>query len=352
MKKIGIIFTIIGAILMLFMVFVTIQSYKYYGDDSMGSLSNAYYYFIIIDVLCFAVGGFCLTYKRLKRWSEQRKLTLKTRELKSKPATETAIKLTVKPATELEPESILQQSARMSAKTRPQRPSVPGNASQPQSIQSLYLCENVHPLVIIRYIAGIIMMAGTLASIPFLVDIVPEDYILAYVTSATVLFWSGILILRAARFHVKLQKTSGFAVTMEGLLYYLSIDPVVYQDNRIPFTRIGRFIYNNRKIQQEGEAEREQEEFLNSREAIREIEECLNGNQVRGLFCITRMDAPHILRRNTSNICVKYWNEKSNRVEKITLFKNNKGFGQIVSAINQLDQKIDYKRFEKGLHNQ
>ena len=337
---------------MLFMVFVTIQSYKYYGDDSMGSLSNAYYYFIIIDVLCFAVGGFCLTYKRLKRWSEQRKLTLKTRELKSKPATETAIKSTVKPATKPAAESILQQSAQISAKTRPQKPSVPDNASQPQSIQSLYLYENAHPLVIIRYVVGIIMMIGALASIPFLVEIVPEDYILVYAIAGTVLFWSGLFILRAARFHVKLQKTSGFVVTLDGLLYYLSLDPIVYQDKRIPFTRLGRFIYNTKKIQQEGKAEREQEEFLNSKEAKEEIEECLNGNQVRGFFRIARMDAPHILRRNTSNIHVKYWNDTLKRVEKITLFKNNKGMEQILSTINKLDQKIDYRRFEKGLYSQ
>lgn len=344
MKKMGIVFTIIGAILMLFMIFVTIQSYKYYGDDSMGSFSNAYYYFILIDLLFFVVGGFCLTYKQLKKRSEERKLTLETRKAQSKPAT----KPVVKPATE----SISQQNAPNPAPTRLKKPSVPGSASQPQSIQSLYLYENAHPLVIIRCVVGIIMMTGSLASIPFLVEIVPEDYMLAYATAGTVLFWGGLLILRAARFNVKLQKTSGFVVTMDGLLYYLSIDPIVYQDKRIPFTRLGRFIYNTKKIQQESEAERAQEEFLNSKEAKEEIEECLNGNQVRGLFRIARMDAPHIMRRNTSNIHVKFWNEKLNRVEKITLFKNNKGIQQILSTINKLDQKIDYKKFEKGLHKQ
>ncbi|BCJ93829.1 hypothetical protein acsn021_13980 [Anaerocolumna cellulosilytica] len=329
---------------MLFIVIVTTQIYKYYGDDSIGSFSNAYYYIILIDVLFFAVGGFCLTYKQLKKRSEQRKQILEARKAQSKPAT----KPVAKPATE----SVSQQTAPKPAPTRLQKPSVPGSASQPQSIQSIYLYENAHPLVIIRCVVGIIMMTGSLASIPFLVEIVPEDYILAYATAATVLFWSGLLILGAARSHAKLQKTSGFVVTLDDLLYYLSIDPIVYQDKRIPFTRLGRFIYNTKKMQQVSEAERAQEEFLNSKDAKEEIEECLNGNQVRGLFRIARMDAPHIMRRNTSNIHVKYWNEKLSRVEKITLFKNNKGIQQILSTINKLDQKIDYKEFEKSLHKQ
>ncbi|WP_073590294.1 hypothetical protein [Anaerocolumna xylanovorans] len=335
MKKIGTIFTIIGTILMLFIVFATIMVYQTYADASLSTLSNGYYSLIIINLLCFAVGGFCLAYKRLKKWSGQIKLTLETRKAKRRPAKK----------------SISQQKAPIPAAIRFQKPSVPDNVSQPQWIQSLYLCENIHPLVMIRYIVGIIMMVGTLLSIPALADMLPPDYELAYITVATVLFWSGVLIWRAARSNIKLQKTTGFVITMDGFLYYLSIDRRIYQNNRMPFTKLGRIIYNSKKIQQISEAERTQEAFLNSKEAKEEIEECLNGNQVRDLLCITRMDAPHILRRNTSNIQIKFWNENPNRIERITLFKNNKGFEQILSAINKLDQKIDYREFQKVLRS-
>ncbi len=283
----------------------------------------------------FAVGGFCLAYKQLKKWNGQIKLTLETRETKRISAKK----------------SISLQKAPIPAAIRFQKPSVPDNVSQPQRIQSLYLCEDIHPLVEIRYIVGIIMMVGTLLSIPVLADLVPPDYALPYIMVATVLFWSGIIIWRAARSNIKLQKTTGFIITMDGFLYYLSLDLRIYQDNRMSFTKIGRIIYNSKKIQEISEAERAQEAFLNSKEAKEEIEECLNGNKVRGLFRITRMDAPHILRRNTSNIQIKFWNEKLYRIERITLFKNNKGFEQILSSINKLDQKINYREFEKDLHN-
>lgn len=331
MKKICTIFTIIGIMLMLFIVVVTTQIYQNSTDDSTIMFSNVYYGFIIIDFLCFAVGGSRLVYKQFKKWSEQIKLILETRKTKKIPAKK----------------SISQHKAPIPAAIRFQKPSVPDNVSQPQRIQSLYLCENIHPLVTIRYIVGIIMMVGTLASIPVLADQLPPDYTLAYITAATVLFWSGIIILRAARINRKLQKTTGFVITMDGFLYYLSMDLRVYQDNRMPFTKVGEIIHNSREIQQISEAERTQEAFLNSKEAKEEIEECLNGNKVRGLFRITRMDAPQILRKNTSNIQIKFWNENSVRVEKITLFKNNKGFEQILGAIKKLDQKIDYKQFEK-----
>lgn len=335
MKKLAAVFTIIGTILMLFIVVGTIVVYQDSPDDSPIMFSNAYYYLIIVDLLCFAVGGFCLAHKQLKKWSGQIKITLETRKTKRRP----------------EKEIILQQKVPIPAAIRFQKPSVPDNMSQPQLIQSLYLCESIHPLVKVRYILGIIMMIGTLLSIPVFVDLLPRDYLLAYVTVATVLFWSGIIIWGAARDNIKLQKTTGFVITMDGFLYYLSIDLSIYQDNRWTFTKLGGIIYNSKKIQQIGEAERTQETFLNSKEAKEEIEECLNGNRVRGLFRITRMDAPHILRRNTSNIQIKFWNEKPNRVEKITLFKNNKGFEQILSAINKLDQKIDYKKFQRSLRN-
>lgn len=338
MKKIGAVFTIIGTILMLFIVVATIQVYRTYynqANGSPGTFSNVYYGLVIVDLLCFAVGGFCLAYKRLKKWSGQIKQEQEARETKRRPAKE----------------SIPQQKAPVPEAIRFQTPSVPDNVSRPQWIQSLYLCENIHPLVQIRYIVGIIIMAGTLLSIPVFADRLPSGYELAYVTAATVLFWSGVIIWRAARGNIKLQKTTGFVITMDGFLYYLSMDLRIYQDNRMPFTKLGRIIHNSKKIQEISEAERAQEEFLNSKEAKEEIEECLNGDQVRGLFCITRMDAPHILRRNTSNIKIKFWNEKPNRIEKITLFKNNKGFEQILSAINNLDQKIDYRKFEKSLRN-
>lgn len=335
MKIVRIIFTVIGTILMLFIVLVTFMSYQYPIDDSPNTFSNFYYSLIVIDLLCFAVGGSRLAYMKIKKWREQINLVLKTRETKRR----SAIK------------SMPQQKAPapVPAPTPFQKPSVP-QVSQPQWIQSLYLCENVHPLVTTRYIMGIIMMVGTLASIPFWADLLQPGYELPYVAGATVLFWSGIIIWRAARIKIKLQKTTGFVITMDGLLYYLSLDPSIYKDSRMPFTRLGRMIYNNRKYQQVSEAERVQEEFLNSKEVKEEIEECLNGNQVRDLFCITRMDAPHILRRNISNIRIKYWNEKSNRIEKIILFKD-KGYERILSTINKLDQKIDYRKFEKSLRN-
>ncbi|MDU6265108.1 MAG: hypothetical protein E6600_11475 [Anaerocolumna aminovalerica] len=335
MKKIGVVFTIIGIILMLFIVFVTILVYQYDMDDSPIMFSDGYYSLVKIDLLCFAVGSFCFAYKKLKKLSGQIKLTMETRKAEKRPAKK----------------SIWHQKAPIPAVIRFQRPNVPDNVSRPQWIQSLYLCENIHPLVIIRYILGIIMMVGTLLSIPILANQLPPDYELAYITVATVLFWSGILIFVAARNNIKLQKTTGFVITMDGFLYYLSINLSIYQDSRIPLTKLGSIIYNSRKIQRISEVERTQEAFLNSKEAKEEIEECLNGKQVRDLFCITRIDAPQILRRNISNIKIKFWNEESNRVERITLCKNNKGFQQILSTINKLDQKINYKVFEKSLRN-
>lgn len=334
MKKIGIIFTIIGTILMLLLVFVTIMVYQTYADASLSSFSNGYYGLAIINLFCFAVGGFCLAYKKIKKWGGQIKLAQEARETKQIPV-----------------KTISKQKAPIPAASRSQKPIVPDHISQPQSIQSLYLCENIHPLVRIRYIVGIIMAAGTLLSIPVLADLVPPDYALLYIMAAMVLFWSGIIIWGAARSNIKLQKTTGFAVTMDGLLYYLSLDLRLYQDNRSSFTKLGRMINNSKKFHEINEAESAQETFLNSKEAKEEIEECLNGNKVRGLFRITRMDAPHITRRNTSNIKLKFWNEKSDRIEKITLFKNIKGFEQILSAINKLDQKINYREFEKDLRN-
>lgn len=330
---------------MLFIILVTAQIYQTYADDSPITFSNVYYVFIIIDLLFFAVGGFCLANKQLKKWRGQVKVKRETREAERRLAER---RLAERRAAE---ESIPQQKAPIPAASQVQKPSVPDNVSQPQWIQSLYLCENIHPLVRIRYIAAIIIMAGTLLSIPVLADRIPPDYLLAYVLAATVLFWSGVFIWRAARTNIKLQETTGFVITMDGLLYYLSVDQSIYQVDRRPFTKLGRIIYNSRKLQQINDAERTQEVFLNSKEAKEEIEECLNGNQVRDLLCITRMDAPHILRRNTSNIRIKFWNEKSYRVERVALYKNNKGFEQILSAINKLDQKIDYRQFEKSLHN-
>ncbi len=342
MKKMGIVFTMIGTLFMLFIVVVTIGVYKTYStDNSRVTFSNVYYGFIIIDLLFFAVGGFCLAYKPLKKWREQRTIALEAKKRERRPVKEAI------PAKE----AIPQQKAPIPAVIQIRKPSVPDHISQPQLLQSLYLCENIHPLVGIRYIMGIIMMAGSLLSIPVLADRMPPDYELAYIITATVLFWSGYIIWSAARNKAKLQKTTAFGITMDGFLYYLSLDPIIYEDDRRPITKLGKIIYNSKKLQRVSEAERTQEAFLNSKEAKEKIEDCLNGNQVQDLLCITRMDAPHIFRRNLSNIRIKFWNEKSKRVEKITLFKNNKGFEWILNATSKLDQKIDYRKFEKSLRN-
>lgn len=326
MKKIGIAFTITATILMLFLIFVTAVVYRVSaGYYSPAMFSNVYYNIVIIDVLCFVAGGFCLSYNKLKKRSEQTKSGLETGK------------------------SASQKTAPSQAAIRIKKPSVPDQISQPQWIQSLYLCENIHPLVRIRYMMGVILMAGTLLSIPFLADRLPPDYELACVLSVTVLFWIGVITWTTARTKIKLQRTTGFVITMDGFLYYLNIDPGIYQDSRLPITKLGRIIYNNKKLQRINEAERTQETFLNSKEAKEQIEECLNGNQTRGLFCITRMDAPHVLRRNISNVQIKFWHENLNCVEKIMLFKNNKGYEQILNVINKLDQKIDYREFEKNL---
>ncbi len=332
MKKIGIIFTIIGTIFMVFMVIATIAVYQTYENTSPSSFSNGYYGLVIINLLCFVIGGFCLAYKKIKKWGGQIKLAQENKETKPIPV-----------------KTIPKKKAPIPAAIRSNKPIVPDNVTQPQLVQSLYLCENIHPLVQIRYIAGIIMAAGTLLSIPVLANLVPPDYALPYIMVAVVLFWSGIIIWGAARSNIKLQKTTGFVITMDGFLYYLSLDLRLYQNNRMPITKLGRIIYNSKKAHEINEAERAQETFLNSKEAKEEIEACINGNKVRGLFRITRMDAPHITHRNTSNIQIKYWNEKAYRIEKITLFKNNKGFEQILSAINKLEQKINYRELIKEL---
>ena len=232
-----------------------------------------------------------------------------------------------------------------------QKPSVPDYVSQSQTIQSLYLCENLHPLIGIRYVLGILMMAGSLISIPILAEQIPEEFTLTYVLTATVLFWLGVFILVAARNKSRLQKTTGFITTTEGYMYYLSIEPSVYQQERTPITKLGKIIYYNQQIQKQSNAESAQEEFLNSKEAIEEIEKCLNGKQTKPLFCITRMDAPHISRKNISNFQIKYWNQRIRNIEKITLFTNTKGFEQILDAIKDLDQKIDYRKLKQSIRH-
>lgn len=65
MKKIGIVFLVIAAILMLFLAFVVaVIIHNSMGYYSLGMFSHTFYGIVIVDALLFAIGVFCLFHKK------------------------------------------------------------------------------------------------------------------------------------------------------------------------------------------------------------------------------------------------------------------------------------------------
>lgn len=186
----------------------------------------------------------------------------------------------------------------------------------------------------------LVLAAGSVVIIPgYTAKLEPPALIYAACIQ-TVVFWIGFIGFFGAWAAVRYSDVEAFFITNERILYYVHFTPLQHKNTAV--TKLGQFIGNMRIIEENAVVYEKRRQYLRSDAMMQMLERVINEEGEAKQDCeIVRLNSPRILRTGLSAVSIRYWDEETEKWEKVRIKKVNEGYEPVCELVkNRMDRYL------------
>lgn len=204
-----------------------------------------------------------------------------------------------------------------------------------QEVQ-IHLCSGTDMIWKIIAALAVVLIVGSLISIPIVCSVVPEESIGIYACITIIIFWGSIFLFFGVKGHLSGDANVVFATTDQNLLYKLDLNQLFSPMSNIPISKIRRMAYFNEKGKENESIQKTIRSFLEDRKAVEEmLDEVINLKKGESHALedeLNKLNSP-VLKRKLFGTYIKYWDERKEKWELTLLPKATEDYDKICELI-------------------